>query len=81
MVVSVQFCGVHRTLTKRHEIQVPIFENGRVSDVFVYVRGQYPELPLSETDTLVTVNNNVSTMDHVLYPDDKITFLPHIGGG
>jgi molybdopterin converting factor small subunit len=81
MVVSVQFCGVQRALTQVHEIQVPILKNDRVSDVLVYVRDWYPELPLSEEGVLVTVNNNISTMNHILNPNDKITFLPHIGGG
>ena len=81
MVVSVQFCGVQRALTHADKIQVTILKNGRVSDVLVYVRDCYPDLPLSEEDVLVTVNNNVSTMNDMLNPNDRITFLPHIGGG
>jgi molybdopterin converting factor small subunit len=81
MVVSVQFFGVQRALTKTHEIQVPLMENGRVSDVFVYVRDCYPDLLLSEEGVLVTVNNKVADMNHVLNPNDNIAFLPHVGGG
>jgi molybdopterin converting factor small subunit len=81
MVVSVQFCGIQRTLAHTNEIQVPILKNGKVSDVLLYIRHCYPDLPLREEDIIVTVNNNSSNMSHILNPNDKITFLPHIGGG
>ncbi len=81
MVVSVQFFGAQRSLTKTSEIQIPLTENGRVSDVFVYLIDCYPDLHLSEEDVLVTVNNKTSNMNHTLNPDDNITFLPHVGGG
>ena len=81
MVVSVQFFGVQRALTKTGKIQIPLTENGRVSDVFVYLRSCYPDLPLNEEGVLVTVNNKASNMNHLLNPDDSITFLPHVGGG
>jgi len=81
MVVSVQFHGGQRALTRTHEIQVPLQEDGRVSDVFVYVKNRYPDLKLSQEAVLVSVNDKVSTMNHVLNSADRITFLPHIGGG
>jgi molybdopterin converting factor small subunit len=81
MVVSVQFFGAQRSLTKTNEIQIPLTENGRVSDVFGYVRNCYPDLPLNEEGVLVTVNDKASDMNHVLKPDDNIAFLPHVGGG
>ena len=81
MFVSVQFHGIQRALIQTNEIRVPILKNGLVRDVFLYVRDSYPDLPLNEKEVLVSVNNKVKTMDHILSPDDKITFLPHIGGG
>jgi molybdopterin converting factor small subunit len=81
MVVSVKFYGVHRALTSTREIQVPLLKDGRVSDVISHIKGCFPALQLSEKDVLVSVNNKVSHMDQVLMADDKITFLPHIGGG
>ena len=81
MVVSVQFFGAQRALTKTSEIQIPLTENGRVSDIFGYIRNYYPDLPLNEAGVLVTVNDKASDMNHVLKPDDNITFLPHVGGG
>ena len=81
MVVSVQFFGTQRALTKASEIQIPVTENGRVSDVFVYIRDCYPDLPLNEDSVLVTVNDKASDMNQVLKPEDNISFLPHVGGG
>lgn len=81
MVVSVQFYGAQRALTKTSEILVPLQKDGRVSDIFRHVRSWYPDLKLSKKDVLVSVNNKVSRMDHVLMANDKIAFLPHIGGG
>ena len=81
MVVSVQFHGAQRAATQSKEIQVPLSRDRRVSDVLLYIKNCYPGLELNGNDFLVTVNNRVSTMNHLLNPDDKITFLPHIGGG
>ena len=81
MVVSVKFYGVHRALTSTREIQVPLQKDACVRDVISYVRGCFPALRLSEKDVLVSVNEKVSHMDQVLMADDKIAFLPHIGGG
>ena len=81
MEVSVQFFGVQRTLTKTREVQVELTENGRVSDVCLFLMDRYPDLPLNEEDVLITVNNRASNMNHILSPNDHITFLPHVGGG
>ena len=81
MVVSVQFHGAQRALTQSNEIRVPLSGERRVSDVLLYIKNSYPELELNGSDFLVTVNNKVSTMNGTLNPNDKITFLPHIGGG
>jgi molybdopterin converting factor small subunit len=81
MMVSVQFCGVQRALTRTHEIEVPLGEKGRVRDVFAYLVECYPGLPLNNNSIFVTVNNKISTIDQPLRPNDTITFLPHIGGG
>ncbi len=81
MVVSVQFFGTQRVLTKARELQVPLTEEGQVRDVYVYLMDHYPDLPLNEDDILVTVNNKATNMRHLLNPNDSITFLPHVGGG
>ena len=81
MVVSVEFLGAQRALTRTGRVAVPLRGRGRVKDVFGYIMGCYPELPLDEKGLVVTVNSKVSTIDHVLDPDDRVAFLPHIGGG
>lgn len=81
MVVSVQFFGIQRTLTQTSELEVPLNGQDKVGDVFSYIRNCYPDLKLCEEDLLITVNNRVSNMEQGLNPDDKLAFLPHIGGG
>ena len=81
MVVSVNFYGLQRKLTHRDNIQIPLSDETRVGDVLRLVKESYPELPLSENTVLVTVNNNVSTLDSSLQDNDMISFIPHIGGG
>ena len=81
MEVSVHLFGSQRTITGSRRIQVKLEENGRVSDVFLFLMDRYPKLPLNEENTLITVNNEASSMDHILRPNDHITFLPHVGGG
>ncbi len=81
MVVSVQFFGVQRAHIKKREIHVPLTENGRVRDVFSYLKDYFPDLPLNEDDVLVTVNDKASGMNHILRADDHVVFLPHVGGG
>ena len=81
MVVLVQFYGIQRTLTQADEVEVPLEKHGRVGDVLSYIQNCYPHLQLSEDDLLVTVNNKVSNMEQGLNPNDKLAFLPHIGGG
>jgi molybdopterin converting factor small subunit len=81
MVVSVQFQGAQREVTRKREIEVPVSRDARVKDVIAYVKGCYPELTLTRKEVLITVNNTVSNKNHVLKSNDKITFVPHIGGG
>ncbi len=81
MTVAVQFHGHHRMATKTSEIHIPLSEDTRVKDVITYVSDRYPDLELGESKVLVLVNNNITPMDRALNPNDKITFLPPVGGG
>ena len=81
MVVSVQFHGLHRMTTRTGEIRMPISENTRVRDVITYVSDRYPDLKLIDGKVLILVNNKPTAMDCTLSPNDKISFLPPVGGG
>lgn len=81
MRVSVQFHGVHRAITRVNEVRFALASNARVSDLFKRIERTYPDLQLSQDDIMVSINDQVSTMNHSLNPEDKISFLPHIGGG
>jgi len=81
MTVSVQFHGHHRLTTRTKEIRIPLSEDTRVEDVITYVSHRYPDLKLATSKVLVLVNNSITAMDRALNPNDKITFLPPVGGG
>jgi molybdopterin converting factor small subunit len=81
MTVSVNFYGLQRKLTCSEEMKIPLNKKTRVGDVLHHVKECYPDLPLSEDVVLVTVNNQVTSLDQILKTDDQISFIPHIGGG
>jgi molybdopterin converting factor small subunit len=81
MVVSIDFFGTQRSLTQTNNIAMPIDEETRVTDALTYVKNQYPELPLDERMVLVTVNEEMASLDRLLQADDTVSFLPYICGG
>lgn len=81
MVVSIEFYGMQRVITKTDGIAMPITEKTRVHDALEYVRRQYPALPLDEGMVLVTVNQEMAPLDRILRANDTVSFLPFIHGG
>ncbi len=81
MVISIDFCGTQRSITRTDKIDISLFNRARVADVLNLLRNMYPDLPLNEKTVTATVNLEISSMDRVLEANDKVSFLPHIGGG
>jgi molybdopterin converting factor small subunit len=81
MVVSVKFFGLQRKLARTDQIQIPLVKETRVTDVASYISARYPELRLAEEGLLVTVNNRISAPNRILKANDRVSFIPHIGGG
>ena len=81
MVVSIEFFGMQRVVTKTDGIDMPITEKTRVNDALEYVRHQYPALHLDDGMILITVNQEIASLDRILMANDTISFLPFIGGG
>lgn len=81
MVVSIEFVGMQRMITKIAGIEMPARENTSVADALEYVRGQYPDLPLDEKMILIIVNQEMASLETILRANDTISFLPSIGGG
>ena len=81
MIVSIEFFGMQRIVTKTDSIDMPITETTMVSDALQYVRHQYPDLPLDEGMVLITVNQEMSSLDTLLKANDIVSFLPFISGG
>ncbi len=79
MVVSVQFLGAQRSITQKRELRLAVSERARVMEVVEYVRKEFPGLSLKNIS--VTVNEKITSFDHPLNPDDRVAFVPHIGGG
>ena len=81
MIVSIEFFGMQRVVTKTHGIDMPITEKTRVNDALEYVRCQYPDLRLDERMILITVNHEIASLDRILRANDTVLFLPFISGG
>ena len=81
MSVSIQFFGMQRNVTKTDSIHMPITEKTSVTDALEYVRRQYPDLPLAKETVLITVNQEIASLDTVLRGNDVVLFLPFISGG
>jgi molybdopterin converting factor small subunit len=81
MFVSIEFLGRQRIITNTPSIKMPITEEARVADALEYVKHRYPDLNLNEAETLITVNQEMTSLDRVLRANDTVSFLPFIHGG
>jgi len=81
MIVSIEFLGMQRVVTKTNSIDMPITEKTRVNDALKYVRNRYPALHLDEGMVIITVNQEIATPDRMLKANDNVSFLPFISGG
>jgi len=81
MIASIEFLGMQRAVTKTNSIDMPITEKTRVNNALEYVRQQYPELHLDERMVLITVNQEIASLDRILKANDIVSFLPFISGG
>jgi molybdopterin converting factor small subunit len=81
MFVSVNLNGFQRRVTSMDQIQIPVAEKTRVTDVLSYIRECYPDIPIRIDAVLVTINNEISNLDRVLEHNDQVSFIPHLGGG
>ena len=81
MVVSIEFLGMQRVITRTDGIDMPITETTSVNDALQYVRHRYPNLQLDEGKLLITVNQEIASTDRMLAANDTVSFLPFISGG
>ena len=81
MFIFIKLFGMQRYLVKNNNIEMPYSENTRVMDVLRFLQSNYPALPLNEKMVLAAVNQEVTSLEKKLNPNDRVTFLPHIGGG
>jgi molybdopterin converting factor small subunit len=80
-LISIEFFGMQCAVTKTDSIYMPVTENMKVTDALEYVRNQYPALPLDGGTVLITVNQEMASLDTVLKANDTVLFLPFISGG
>ena len=81
MMVSIDFFGMQRRVTKTAGIDMPITAETRVANALEFVHNQYPNLPLDYRTVLITVNQEMASLERVLKADDAVSFLPYICGG
>ena len=81
MVISIDFSGSQRAVTKTHRMRMPITHTTKVTDVLDYVRRHFPDLHLHKHTIIAVVNHEAAPLDKVVRPNDTVAFLPPIGGG
>ena len=81
MVISVDFNGSQREVTRTRKIEIQLKKGKRVNDVLSQVKDLYPDLSLPKDTYLVTVNNEVTDKEQILKANDRVSLIPHIGGG
>ncbi len=81
MFVSIEFLGRQRLITNTPSIKMSITEETKVADALEYVKHHYPALNLNEAETLITVNQEMTSLDRILSANDTVSFLPFIHGG
>jgi molybdopterin converting factor small subunit len=81
MSVSIKFHGMQRVITNTDRLDMPAKENMKVQDALEYIRQRYPDFPLEDGMTIITVNHAIATPDRILKDKDTISILPMIAGG
>lgn len=81
MMVSIEFFGTQRVVTKTYSVEMPISGKTRVNDALEFVRHHFPDLNLDNGAILMTVNHEIASPDRILIANDIVSFLPPIGGG
>jgi len=81
MVVSIQFLGSQRSITNTPAIDMPITEKTKVADVLEFVKNRFPLLHLQESETLITINQEMALPEQIIKDKDIVSFLPFIHGG
>lgn len=81
MMVSIEFFGMQRAVTGTDRMDMLVTEKATVADALEEVRRRYPELRLDEKKVLITLNQEMASLDTVLKANDTVSFLPSIGGG
>jgi len=81
MKVSIHFFGTQRSITKTDSIHMPITERTCAIDALEFVKQRYPDLPLDKKMVLITVNQEMASLETLLKENDIVLFIPFIGGG
>lgn len=81
MVVSIQFLGLQRSVTETDAVEMSIGDGTKVSEALEHVRRKYPTLHLDNGDILITVNQEIASLEKTLKPGDAVSFIPFVGGG
>ena len=72
---------MQRVITNTDHLDMPAKENMKVQDALEYVKKRYPDFPLEDGMTIITVNHEIATPDRILKDKDTISILPMIAGG
>ena len=81
LVAIIEFFGPQRTIVGTNSITLTLTNHTTVADALNYVRKSYPSLTLNEKLLFAAVNHHVVPLETPLRANDRVSFIPAIGGG
>ncbi len=80
-MLKLRFFASLKDLTGESEMEVELEEETTVREVFQQLKARFPRLEKYEPVLLVAVNQEYSTLDSRVTPDDEVSFFPPVSGG
>jgi len=81
MRVRVLFFGVLKELAGKSADDIDLRDGASVRDVLLHYESRIPQLKASLSSVALAVNQQYTSPDEQLQPDDEIAMLPPVSGG
>ena len=81
MVVTIEFFGTQRSIAGSDSTIMQIKGQATGADALNHIKATYPDLQLNENVMLAAVNHHIVSLGTILKADDRVCFVPAIGGG
>ncbi len=81
MDVLLELNGSQRSILKKDKIKIRLRGGRQVKDLISYIQSSMPNIFPRYAGYTVFVNNLPAPFEQELKDNDKISFIPHLGGG